>query len=96
MYFWHRHLEGADPETRILRKWNGAYGDTDPTTLAESVSFISSMESLVSQLRPDGKELGDGRSMEIVLGDSMPSDYGVKPKLRVMSRKKVEDGSPSG
>lgn len=42
MYFWHRHLEGADPEARTLRKWNAAYPD-DQTTLDEITGFIASM-----------------------------------------------------
>ena len=41
-YFWLRYLEGADPETRTLRKWNAAYPD-DQVTLLDITGFIAEM-----------------------------------------------------
>jgi hypothetical protein len=65
MYFWHRHLEGADPETRTLRKWNAAYPD-EQVTLEDITGFLSEME----RLKASG--LTDYYSMEAILTPGPP------------------------
>lgn len=69
MYFWHRHLEGADPEARTLRKWNGAFGSANPTTLDEIVGFIADMEATKSRLN-----VGDGVAMQLLCGEVEEKD----------------------
>lgn len=73
MYFWHRHLEGADPETRTLRKWNAAYPD-DQTTLEEITGFLTDMQKGINS------GLKDARAMDDILNP--------KPDLKVVSRPK--------
>jgi hypothetical protein len=70
MYFWHRHLEGADPEKRTLVKWNTAYPD-NPTTLEEITGFIAAVQKAKKELR-----CGDKDAFEVALS----------PKLTVVKR----------
>ena len=76
MYFWHRHLEGADPESRIVPKWNGAYKD-NPTTLEEVNVFLLGMKSCKE------KNMKDRESMDFLI-----SGEKVIPDLRVVKKPK--------
>ena len=71
MYFWHRHLEGADPKTRTKVRWNRTYRD-DPTTVDEIRGVISAIEN-----RPEGT--GEGEAMQALCEG--------KPKLALTPKK---------
>lgn len=82
MYFWHRHLEGADPETRTLRKWNAAYPDQQ-VTLEDITGFLNEME----RLKRDG--LTDYYAMDAILKNDTPKltvVYGTKKSRRETRR----------
>ena len=85
MYFWHRHLEGADPETRTLRKWNAAYPN-DQTTLEEITGFISDV--LRFKATAEG---GNGRD-----SDAFDAILTGKPKLTVTKNLARKGRSHSG
>ena len=81
MYFWHRHLEGADPEKRTLKKWNDAFGK-DPTTLDEIVGFIDGMVKTKKKYN-----IQDSLAMQLLCGEVLEKDLiPVKPKLKVANR----------
>ena len=81
-YFWHRHLEGADPETRTLRKWNAAYPN-DQTTLHEITSFIAFVQERMKLGETDAKAI-----YYVTTEGAMPEDE--------VTAKRIEKGKSHG